>query len=167
MVYAKVFQPAFLLPEATRFPSTRYQGSKAKLADWIWGQIADLNFATCLGAFGGTGSVAYRFKQAGKAVTYNDILKFNYHFGAALIANSTARLEARDIKAVLCRHSHLRYPTFVQDNFHDVYFYALSTNGQSETEDMARAIDSTVPYRNLREYTKWRDPDQKLRSTDP
>jgi DNA adenine methylase/adenine-specific DNA-methyltransferase len=66
--------------------------------------------------------VAYRLKQAGKAVTYNDILKFNYHFGAALIANSTARLDAQDIEAILCRRSHLRYPTFVQDNFHDIYF---------------------------------------------
>lgn len=122
MVYAKALQPAFLLPEATRFPSTRYQGSKAKLADWIWGQIADLNFETCLDAFGGTGSVAYRLKQAGKQVTYNDILKFNYHFGAALVANNTMRLDADDIEAILCRRSGFRYPTFVQDNFHDVYF---------------------------------------------
>ncbi len=122
MVHAKALQPAFLLPETARFPSTRYQGSKAKLADWIWGQIADLNFDTCLDAFGGTGSVAYRLKQANKAVTYNDILKFNYHFGAALVANSTARLDTQDIEAILCCRSHLCYPTFVQDNFHDVYF---------------------------------------------
>ena len=32
-----------LLPDVTaEFPSTRYQGSKAKLADWIWEQIAGL-----------------------------------------------------------------------------------------------------------------------------
>jgi adenine-specific DNA methylase len=122
MVYAKALQPAFFLPEVTRFPSTRYQGSKAKLTDWIWGQIADLDFETCLDAFGGTGSVAYRLKQAGKAVSYNDILQFNYHFGAALIANSTARLEAQEIEAILSRDLHLRCPTFIQDNFHDVYF---------------------------------------------
>lgn len=122
MVYAKALQPAFLFAEATRFPSTRYQGSKAKLADWIWEQIADLDFETCLDAFGGTGSVAYRLKQAGKSVTYNDILKFNYHFGVALVANSTVRLETQEIEAILSRDPHLRYPTFVQDNFHDVYF---------------------------------------------
>lgn len=31
------------------------------------------------------------------------------------------------------------------------------------TEDMARAIDSTVQYRNLREYAKWRNPGLELR----
>ena len=146
MVYAKALQPAFLLPEATRFPSTRYQGSKAKLADWIWGQIADLDFATCLDAFGGTGSVAYRLKQAGKAVTYNDILKFNCHFGAALIANSTARLDAQDIEAVLCRHSHLRYPTFVQDNFHDVYFTDAENAWLDQTITNIGQIDDPARY---------------------
>ncbi len=34
------FQPA-IFPELTaRFPSTRYQGSKAKIVDWIWKNIA-------------------------------------------------------------------------------------------------------------------------------
>ncbi len=65
----------------TKFPSTRYQGSKTKLVDWIWDQIKDLNFNTSLDAFGGTGAVAYRLKSAGKEVTYNDLLIFNYYFG--------------------------------------------------------------------------------------
>lgn len=46
----------------TRFPSTRYQGSKAKYVDWIWQEISDLSFQTTLDAFGGTGSVAYKLK---------------------------------------------------------------------------------------------------------
>jgi hypothetical protein len=71
-----------LFPNLTvDFPSTRYQGSKAKLADWIWEQIAALSFVTCLDAFGGTGAVAYRLKKAGKQVTYNDLLRFNYYIG--------------------------------------------------------------------------------------
>ena len=74
------------------FPSTRYQGSKAKLVDWIWDQIADLDFTTCLDAFGGTGAVSYRLKQAGKHVTYNDLLRFNYYFGLALIENKQVQL---------------------------------------------------------------------------
>lgn len=146
MVHSKALQPAFLLPEAARFPSTRYQGSKAKLADWIWGQIADLDFATSLDAFGGTGSVAYRLKQAGKTVTYNDILKFNYHFGAALIANSTARLDAQDIDAVLCHHTHLRYPAFVQDNFHDVYFTDAENAWLDQTITNIGQIDDPARY---------------------
>lgn len=59
------------------FPSTRFQGSKLKIVDWIWDSIKDLRFKTALDAFGGTGSVAYMLKQKGKKVTYNDILTFN------------------------------------------------------------------------------------------
>jgi len=81
----------------TGFPSTRYQGSKARLADWIWEQIADLNFHTCLDAFGGTGAVAYRLKQEGKAVTYNDRLRFNYLIGRALVENSRVRLSLDEV----------------------------------------------------------------------
>ncbi|PKO22538.1 MAG: hypothetical protein CVU38_08900 [Chloroflexi bacterium HGW-Chloroflexi-1] len=80
MQKAVVYQDT-LFPELTaEFPSTRYQGSKVKLVDWIREQIAELDFTTCLDAFGGTGAVAYRLKQAGKQVTYNDLLCFNYYF---------------------------------------------------------------------------------------
>ena len=80
-------QPTFFPELTATFPATRYQGSKAKLIDWIWSRLAGLAFDTCLDAFGGTGAVAYRLKQAGKQVTYNDALRFNYYFGRALIEN--------------------------------------------------------------------------------
>ncbi len=35
------YQPAFFPNLTAEFPSTRYQGSKAKLVEWIWEQIAD------------------------------------------------------------------------------------------------------------------------------
>jgi len=126
---------------AGSFPSTRYQGSKAKLASSIWRQIADLDFTTCLDAFGGTGAVAYRLKQEGKQVTYNDILRFNYYFGQALIENSSVRLGVTDIKWLLSRHSHITYPTFVQDTFHDIYF----------TDEENAWIDQTIT--NIRQLT--------------
>ena len=74
------------------FPSTRFQGSKLKIVDWIWDAIEDLSFDTALDAFGGTGSVAYLLKSKGKQVTYNDILKFNWYIGTALIENDQVRL---------------------------------------------------------------------------
>ncbi|MFH0809931.1 MAG: DNA adenine methylase, partial [Pseudomonadota bacterium] len=92
------------------FPSTRYQGSKAKLADWIWEQIRALNFDTCLDAFGGTGAIAYRLKQAGKEVTYNDILTFNYYIGLALIESDEIRLSDGDIEWIIQEHDHITYP---------------------------------------------------------
>ena len=105
-----------------RFPSTRYQGSKAKLADWIWEQIGGLDFTTCLDAFGGTGAVAHRLKQAGKAVTYNDLLRFNYYVGLALVENRNVRLDADEMDWLLTTHSGVEYPNFVQTYFHDIYF---------------------------------------------
>ena len=110
-------------PELTAaFPATRYQGSKAKLVDWIWSRLAGLEFDTCLDAFGGTGAVAYRFKRAGKQVTYNDALRFNYYVGQALIENSQVRLEPAEVDWVLQRQPGIRYPRFIQDNFQEIYF---------------------------------------------
>jgi adenine-specific DNA methylase len=124
-----------LFPSHTsRFPSTRYQGSKAKLANWIWRQIADLEFTTCLDLFGGTGSVAYRLKQEGKSVTYNDLLRFNHWFAKALVENSSVRLSSGDVKWLLGRHDDITYPSFVRDTFHDIYF----------TDDENQWIDQTV-----------------------
>ncbi len=116
------YQHALFPDLVTEFPSTRYQGSKAKLVDWIWEQIADLDFTTCLDAFAGTGAVAYRLKQAGKQVTYNDLLRFNHDFGLALIENDLVQLSGDEIDWLLKRHAHIAYPTFVQDNFADIYF---------------------------------------------
>lgn len=116
------FQPSFFPELTAEFPSTRYQGSKAKLVNWIWAQIADLDFTTCLDAFGGTGAVAHRLKQAGKVVTYNDLLRFNYYIGMALVENSNARLSPEKVDWLLTRQPDVAYPSFVQDNFADIYF---------------------------------------------
>ncbi len=119
---AVTHQYALPLDLSAKFPSTRYQGSKIKLVDWIWDQIADIEFTTCLDAFGGTGSVAYKFKQQGKQVTYNDVLRFNYYFGQALIENSQERLSQEEINWILSRHSTIVYPAFIQDTFSQIYF---------------------------------------------
>ena len=116
------FQPTFFPSLTAEFPSTRYQGSKAKLIQWIWNQVAGLDFTTCLDAFGGTGAVAYRLKQAGKQVTYNDLLRFNYYIGLALVENSRVTLTPEQVDGLLARHPEQSYPTFVQDTFADIYF---------------------------------------------
>jgi adenine-specific DNA-methyltransferase len=135
------FQQSLFPDMLARFPSTRYQGSKAKLASWIWEQIANLDFTTCLDAFGGTGAVAYRLKQAGKAVTYNDLLRFNHHFGLALIENKQVRLNPEELDCLLSAHDDLIYPCFVQDTFSDIYF----------TDQENAWIDRTIT--NIRQLT--------------
>ncbi|RLC66918.1 MAG: DNA methyltransferase [Chloroflexi bacterium] len=108
--------------ETEFIPSTRYQGSKAKVVQWIWEHIQELPFDTVLDAFGGTGVVGYWLKQKGKQVTYNDILRFNYLIGLALIENNTVHLDTEDIETLLFRHPGLEYSTFIADTFGDIYY---------------------------------------------
>ena len=117
-----------------RFPSTRFQGSKAKLVDWIWYSIKDLEFDSALDAFGGTGSVAHRLKRTGKRVGYNDMLSFNFMIGQALIENSQVRLSDADIEWLIRERPGVRYPTFIQDTFKDIYY----------TEEENRWLDVVV-----------------------
>jgi adenine-specific DNA-methyltransferase len=123
----------FLDPDPV-FPSTRFQGSKLKIAEWIWDAIKDIQFNTALDAFGGTGSIGYMLKMKGKKVTYNDILKFNWYVGLALIENQEERLSQDDIDFILQNHADVKYSTFVQDTFHDIYF----------TEEENKWIDTVV-----------------------
>lgn len=104
------------------FPSTRFQGSKLKIVDWIWDAIKNLDFDTTLDAFGGTGCVGYMLKGKGKKVTYNDILKFNWYIGMALIENDSVRLTEDDVDFIITRHNKIVYQTFVYDTFKDIYF---------------------------------------------
>lgn len=115
--------PVEALPAAkAQFPQTRYQGSKAKLLDWIWYKIKDVNFHSCLDLFGGTGAIAYRMKEEGKQVTYNDYLYFNSLIGIALIENSHETLHDEEIEWLLTKHANTKYPSFIEDNFEEIYF---------------------------------------------
>ena len=103
-------------------PTTRYQGSKAKIVEWIWENIEDIKFESALDAFGGTGIVGYFLKTRGKQVFYNDILKSNYFIGTALIENDSTKLSHDDIDFLLQPHPDINYPTFIQDTFSDIYY---------------------------------------------
>lgn len=86
---------------ANPYPSTRYQGSKRRIAKWIVDKTKDLKFQSVLDGLCGTCSVAYEFKKLGKEVTCNDILKSNYVIATALIANSQQRLTDEERKSVV------------------------------------------------------------------
>jgi adenine-specific DNA methylase len=132
-------QQMLLIENDSAFPSTRFQGSKLKIVDWIWEAIKDLEFNSALDAFGGTGSVGYMLKEKGKKVTYNDMLKFNWHIGLALIENDKVKLTDSDVDFLLKVHDEIKYPTFVFDTFKDIYF----------TDDENRWIDMVVTNINL------------------
>lgn len=104
------------------FPSTRFQGSKRDLADWIWDKISELDFDSAIDPFGGTGAISYKFKTNNIKTYYNDYLRFNYHIGRALIENDSEVLTIEDIEFLLTEHSEYEYPTFIQDEFEGLYY---------------------------------------------
>ncbi len=103
-------------------PSTRYQGSKAKIVPWIWNHLKGLSFETVLDAFGGTGVVGYLLKHQGKQVTYNDALRFNYQIGLAIIENNQETLSQEDLCLILSSVPAKMYQSFIADNFADIYY---------------------------------------------
>lgn len=104
----------------TKFPNTRYMGSKRKLVPTIAQVVKQLKPKTALDAFAGSGCVAYLFKEMGIGVTSNDFLKFAYQIGNASIANSHTVLTDEDIDFLINNKS--KPHTFVQDTFKDLYF---------------------------------------------
>ena len=128
------------------FPSTRYQGSKVKLVDWIWRAIEPFEFTSCLDAFGGTGCVAYRLKREGKRVTYNDHLRFNHLIGRALIVNGDVRLAPEEVDWLMQRHSTISYPRFVQETFPEIYFTDEENGWIDQTITNIRQLDD--PYKS-------------------
>ncbi len=115
-------QPTLDLFDTPLFPTTRYQGSKLKLVNWIKANIQNLEFDTALDAFGGTGCISHMLKGLGKEVTYNDVLRFNHYIGLALIENDNVRLSNEEVEWLLTPHDGTSYPTFIQDTFSDIYF---------------------------------------------
>lgn len=131
--------PKVVIVQVT-FPSTRYQGSKAKIVDWIANTLSDYPVHSVLDAFGGSGVVAHKFKQLGKEVTYNDILPFNHQFGIALIQNTSVILDEQDVAFLFARHNHVSYGSVIQNHFSGIYF----------TDDENRWLDQTIC--NLRQF---------------
>jgi len=105
-----------------RMPRTRYQGSKWRLCDWIWQSVQRLPFQTVLDAFSGTASVSHMFKRRDKAVTCNDVLRFNHQVGLALIENSSETLDDATVAVLLRRHSGVAYRDIIERTFQGVYF---------------------------------------------
>lgn len=113
-------------------PSTRYQGSKAKLVNWIWEHTKNLEFDSVLEIFGGTGVVGYLYKRKGKMVYYNDYLKSNYLLGLAIIENNNIRLTNGDVEQLLYFAPSKQYNHFISETFKDIYY----TDEENEWLDM-------------------------------
>jgi len=114
------FPDTVALQRASRYPDTRYMGSKQSLVPFIAEVLAALEFDTVLDAMSGSGVVAYLLKAMGKAVVANDYLEFCWRFAQAGVENPTARLDTDEVEA-LCRHDR-HADDFIQRTFAGLYF---------------------------------------------
>ncbi len=127
------------------FPTTRYQGSKRKIIPWIYDITKRLEFSSVLDAFGGTGIVSYLFKKMGKSVTFNDILRFNYLTGKAIIENQDIKLTEEDINNLINNtYKHLGF-NFIQDNFRDIYYLNNENKWLDSTIGRINSLNSHKP----------------------
>lgn len=131
------------IDEQINLPSTRYQGSKAKLTPWIWSQISKLDFESALDIFGGTGVVSYYLKRKGKLVCYNDYLKSNYYTGLGLIENNRITLTSEDLEFILGKQVGWSYKHFISETFKDIYY----TEEENEWLDMV--VQNISTFRNI------------------
>jgi adenine-specific DNA-methyltransferase len=83
----KLYNDAEIELAISKFPKTRYYGSKRRLLSWIYHAVKDLPFNTVLDGFGGTASVSLLFKAMGKQVNYHDALLCNTISAEALLAD--------------------------------------------------------------------------------
>jgi adenine-specific DNA methylase len=105
------------------FPTTRYQGSKRRLAPWLYSIFDKMEFESVLDGFGGSASMSYLFKLMGKKVIFNDIMKSNFQSGVALIENNDITLDDGDINFLFSNNG-TPSPTYIFDTFKDIYYYS-------------------------------------------
>lgn len=103
-------------------PTTRYQGSKRKLVQWIHSCLGDRPIPSLLDVMGGSGTVGYYFKAYGARVFSNDYLVSNYMTALALIENDDTILTDDDLAFLLSSPSQTPGYQFVQENFGGLYY---------------------------------------------
>lgn len=119
-----------------KIPVTRYYGSKRKLVEKIWNVFDELGleFDSVLDIFGGSAIFSYYAKKKDKTVTYNDIFKFNYLIGKALIEIKRCTLTPEDFVNLTIPKAGINYRRIVESNYDNIYF----------TEEENKIIDIVV-----------------------
>lgn len=111
---------ARFLQQASKYPSTRYMGSKEKLLPYIATAAEDLQFDSVLDLFSGSGTVSYLFKAMGKQVFSNDFMTFSSTFTKAMVENNKVSLSEETLEKVM--QSSSKNDKFVEKTFKDLYF---------------------------------------------
>ena len=89
------------LDQFSRFPGSRYMGSKNKIINELWSILRNYNFDTFFDAFAGSNVVSYFIKCQGKEVITNDFMKISYLASKAIIENSSIKIDGNEIDFIL------------------------------------------------------------------
>ena len=119
--------------QISKYPSTRFMGSKSKLLPSIRDAICTQQCQSVLDLFSGSGVVGYMLKAEGKQVMSNDYMAFSALIGKALIENNHVTLPLSAARELLkpAKDS----DGFVEKNFEGLYF----TNAENRLIDQLRA----------------------------
>ncbi len=106
--------------QMSKYPPTRFMGSKRKLLSEIWVQASRFNASSVIDLFSGSGIVSYMFKTHGCKVISNDYMHMSYCFAKAMIANNSTVLTNIEIDNILAFHKESDH--FVFNTFRNLYF---------------------------------------------
>lgn len=133
------------LPEqVTKYPPTRFMGSKSKLLSEIWAVASQFEFDTVVDLFSGSGIVGYMFKAQGKSVISNDYMAMSATFTKAMIENNNIILPVEEAKELLNKRKETDH--FVVDTFSGLYY----TDEENEEIDVLRTNIAAIrePYKH-------------------
>jgi DNA adenine methylase len=147
------FVPEALPEQVSKYPTTRYMGSKRKLLSEIWSVASQFQFDTVADLFSGSGVVGYMFKSQGKAVVSNDYMAMSATFAKAMIENNGVILPMEEAKQLLIASKESDH--FVANTFQGLYYTdedndlidTLRTNIASIKDTYKHAIAMTALIR--------------------
>ena len=116
--------------QVSKYPQTRYMGSKQKILSSIWDVVARFQPESALDLFAGSGIVSYMLKAQGIKVVSNDYMWMSTTFTKALVENSASKLDREAAQALL---------EPAEENDH---FVATKFKGLYYTDDENEAIDN-------------------------
>jgi len=105
--------------QMSKYPATRYMGSKQKLIPPLYDIFNKLKFDRALDIMSGTGVISYLLKCMGKQVISNDYMHMNYTISSALIKNNSIKINNNFATKLL--ETNLK-SQFITKTFKDLYF---------------------------------------------
>lgn len=124
--------PEVLPEQMSKYPATRFMGSKSKLLSEIWSVASQFEFNTVVDLFSGSGIVGYMFKTQGKSVISNDYMAMSATFAKAMIENNETILPIKEAEKLLLPSK--KSDHFVANTFQGLYY----TDEENDLIDILR-----------------------------